>query len=1084
MNRGALVVGSSKASIQAALDLADSGIGVTLVEVSPFLGDLDGGRAPSLPEMLQLVKHPRITLLTDAQVTSCYEHGTQVSIQHGPRYVDLDRCTACGDCASVCPMPLEVPNDQPERCAVYKPHPQAVPNVYAIEKVGTAPCRSACPIDQRVQGYIALIREGHFAEAYLTIKEENPFPSICGRVCNHRCESACNRAAVDAPLNVMGLKRFVADWAAEHPAEIAAARARHRPLSSKSPVGSEKRVAVIGGGPAGLTCSLDLVRMGYQATVFEAQPVAGSMMRLGVPDHRLPPHVVQREIDDIVAAGVELKLNHRVEDMAALLNDGYDAIFIAVGAHVGLELPILGADLPDVFRATDFLRAANLGEPLDVNRKRVLVIGGGNVGLDVAQTALRTGAAWVGMSCLESRDEMPAFEWEIQDAEEEGVEIFPSRNFKEVTGTGYVDGEWVPGVRCTRVNFRGFVDGRLDMDEIPGTEEIIPADVIVFAVGQWPDLTGAPEGLELIRGRWLVADQETQLTNLPSVSAGGDVVTGSRFIVDAIAAGHKAAHALDTYLRTGVPAGWQATNPSQAIVELAPQEARAKLRECDAHYAADILRRELPKRAPDERKKSFVEMYRGFSAEEAMAEAQRCLVCGACSECLACVRICQAEAIDHLQEPEMVTLDAGAIIWADGPPPTLPEVTEGRLYHLSSDDPLIASALTVRVMADLARYRQGPAVLAAHSHPAGDSPRIGLFICRCGDRIDQVLNVDRLVSELGSLPHVVRATSHSFSCQPETAEKIKRVVAEHDLDRMVLDACSCCSLDQVCDSCTFQRVRCKKNLLGVPHDLLPLPAEFVNIREQCAWVHRDDPAMAMAKAKRLIAAAVAKASLFSHALRPVVEIEGPVLVAGPGAAAIICANALRRQNLPVAHCEELPVAIDGSLGQFTVTLRRDARQWQVDASAIVLAPVEDVQSSQILPQHGIFICPADGNPDLTGRAMAAQVGAVVGSGWIVADHNVARVDPTRCLGCATCETVCQYQAVRVVKLDPTEPDPIQLLMETAGRSPLQEVKMVAQVNAALCQGCGTCAATCPSTAIVAGYSSDKQIKAMLGAILV
>ncbi len=572
MNREALIVGSGQASVQAALDLADSGISVTLVEASPFLGGTQDNRNASIPQMLQLVKHPRITLLTDARITSYYENGRQVSIQHGPHYVDLDRCTACGDCVTVCPMPLESSKDQVDRRAIYKTHVQAVPNVYAIEKVGTAPCRSACPIDQRAQGYIALIREGHFAEAYLTIKEENPFPSICGRVCNHRCEEACNRSLVDAPVNIMGLKRFVADWAAEHPAEISAAQARRRSRPADAFSRPKKRVAIVGGGPAGLTCALDLVRMGYRATVFEAQPVAGGMMRLGIPDHRLPPDVVQREIDDILAAGVELKLEHRVDDMGALLEEGYDAIFIAVGAHIGLELPILGADLPDVHRATDFLRAANLGEPLEVEGQRVMVIGGGNVGLDVAQTALRSGASWVGIACLESREKMPAFDWEIRDAEEEGVELFPGRNFQEVTGTGYVDGEWVTGVRCTRVDFRGFVDGRLDMDEIPNTEEIIPADVIVFAVGQWPDLTGAPEGLERFRGRWLVADQETQLTNLPSVSAGGDVVTGTRFIVDAIAAGHKAAHALDTYLRTGRPAAWQATNPSQKIVELPPRK--------------------------------------------------------------------------------------------------------------------------------------------------------------------------------------------------------------------------------------------------------------------------------------------------------------------------------------------------------------------------------------------------------------------------------------------------------------------------------------------------------------------------------
>ncbi len=464
-----------------------------------------------------------------------------------------------------------------------------------------------------------------------------------------------------------------------------------------------------------------------------------------------------------------------------------------------------------------------------------------------------------------------------------------------------------------------------------------------------------------------------------------------------------------------------------------------------------------------------------------MAEARRCLVCGACSECLACVRVCQAGAIDHLQEPETSTLEAGAIIWGDSTAPALPEVTEGRFYHLAEDNPLAASALTARVMADLARYRQGPAVSGLRPRPAGNTPRIGLFICRCGDRIDGVLDVDRLVGELDSLPGVVHAASLSFACQPETAHKIRETAVEQDLDRMVLAACSCCSLDQICDSCTFQRVRCKTNLLGLPHDLLPLPIGFVNIREQCAWVHQDEPAMA--KARRLIAAAVARVSLLAPTPRPLVEIEGPVLVAGPGAAALACANALRRQNLPVAHCAEWPLAINGSLGGFIVTLRSDEWQWQVNASAIVLAPAEEEGCEQFDPQRGIFLCPPGEQFELVGQAIATQVGALLGSGRILADQNVARVDITRCLGCGTCESVCEYQAVRVVEREHPELDPVQTLMEATGRSTSQEVAMVAQVNAALCQGCGTCAATCPSTAIVAGYSSDRQIKAMLEAIL-
>ncbi len=1097
---GALIVGSNQAAVQAALDLADSGIPVLLVERSPFL---DGGYASQLPipQMLRLILHGNITLLTDAHVTSCYKSGREVRIWRDSRYVDLEKCVACGDCADICPMPLQAlgVGEPAEHAAIHKPLPYAVPNVYAIEKAGTAPCRNACPIDQRAQGYIALIREGRFAEAYLTIKQENPFPSICGRVCNHRCEEACNRAKVDAPLNVMGLKRFVADWAAEHPDEIAAAlqqfgagrngKGEHRP---------EKRIAVIGGGPAGLTCALDLVRLGYQVTVFEAQPVAGGMMRLGVPDYRLPPDVVQREIDEIVAAGVDLKLDSRIEDMGALLEQGYDAIFIAVGAHVGAQLPILGADLPDVYLATDFLRAANLGERIDVAGRRVVVIGGGNVGLDVAQISVRSGAAWVGVTCLEPRDKMPAFESEIRDAEEEGVEIFPQRTFKEVTGSSYVDGEWVTGVRCVQVDFRGFVGGRPDMDEIPGTEEIMPADVVVFAVGQWPDLTGIPDGIERYRGRWLVADKETQVTNLPGVTAGGDVVTGTRFIVDAIAAGHKAAHALDTYLRTGTPAGWQATNPSQEVVEFTEAEARARLQRGDARYAADLTRREMVKLPADERIKGFMEVQRGFTPEEAMAEARRCLVCGACSECLACVRVCQADAIDHLQQPEEMAVEAEVVIWAEDEPPPITESMAGHLYTLPDDDPRRASTVVAQAMAELAFRRMPRSALATGTLAGPVEPRIGVFVCRCGDKIGGLLDVDGLIDGARSLADVAYSQALPFSCQPEATVVMRNAVRRHRLNRIVLAACACCTLDQTCESCTYQRVRCKRNLLGLPLDWLQSPPppgdesgggiliEFVNIREQCAWAHRDEPALSMLKAGRLIAAAVVKAGLSSSTSRPIIEISGRVLVAGEGEAATVCANALRMQSLAVAHSEQIPTAVTGSFGQFDVTLQSDRWQWQVDASVVVLAPAESNQVAHLRSRPGLYLCEPEEDAWTAGMAMAAKVGALLGSGRIVPDRNVARVDPSRCLGCGTCEEVCEYLAIRPVEVRSfPEKDPVRELAEMTGTAPrVEAVRMLAQVNAALCQGCGVCAAHCPSSAIQAGYLADEEIEAMLSALLV
>ena len=271
------------------------------------------------------------------------------------------KCTGCGDCALACPIsrPNEFNAELNDRKAVYKRYPQAIPNAFSIEKLGEAPCRNACPIEQRAMGYVALIRERRFADAYRTIKEDNPFPSVCGRVCNHKCEDACSRGENGhEAVNIMHLKRFVTDWAFEHPEEVKAAYASGRQIEPDES-GLGKKVAIIGSGPAGMAAANDLISKNYAVTVFEALSVAGGMMRVGIPEYRMPYDLVQKEIDEITARGVELKLNQRVDDAAELLTE-YDAVFVATGAHTGVKLPIPGNDLKDVHLATDFLRDVSL----------------------------------------------------------------------------------------------------------------------------------------------------------------------------------------------------------------------------------------------------------------------------------------------------------------------------------------------------------------------------------------------------------------------------------------------------------------------------------------------------------------------------------------------------------------------------------------------------------------------------------------------------------------------------------------------------------------------------------------------------
>lgn len=695
----ALVVGAGIAGIQAALDLAESGIKVFLLERSPAIG----GTMPQLdktfptndcamcilsPKLVEVGRHLNVELITCAEIEDLSgEPGNFTArIRQHPRFVDTAKCTGCGDCSAACPiqLPDEFNGSLSKRKAIYKLYPQAIPNAYGIDKLGTAPCRDACPVHQRAQGYLALVAEGRYADAYRTILDDNPFPSICGRVCNHRCEEACNRGQADAPVNIMGVKRFVADWAWENLTTDQIAKDH----SGEALQG--RRVAVVGAGPAGLACARDLVRQGCAVTVFEALPVPGGMMRVGVPAHRLPHEVVQREVDAILAEGIELRLNERIQDVEALLGE-YAAVFVAIGAHGAVKLPIPGSDLPGVYLSTDLLREVSLtvtgkgnsdpGLPdwnSLVRGQRVLVLGGGDVAVDAAMTAGRLGAAWVGMACLESRQQMPAHSWELEDAIEEEIQLLPSRTFKEITQSG---GK-VTGVRTVQVNFRGFVEGRPDFDELPGTEEIIPADIVIFAIGQRPE-SGCLRQAKVQRNGRVEVDPATLATSIPGVFAGGDSVTGTNSIVAAIAAGHKAASSISAYLLGVSLPSQQNGKIAGGVAKLTPPEVHMAI---SSGTASAGSRSEPVKCDPLERRQDFREISMALNEEQARAEAARCLRCGVCSECNQCVYACRAGAIHHDEVEKQIELQVGAVVLAAGlepmPGSIRPEYGFGRFKNV------------------------------------------------------------------------------------------------------------------------------------------------------------------------------------------------------------------------------------------------------------------------------------------------------------------------------------------------------------------------------------------------------------------
>ena len=614
--------------------------------------------------MVSVGRHKNIKLLSYSEVeeVSGYIGNFNVRVRRKPRYIDESVCTGCGECARVCPVDIPNPFDLnlSTRKATYRHSPQAVPGAYTIEKQGIAPCRDACPTDQRAQGYIALVRQKRYADAYWAIRRENPFPSVCGRVCNHRCEDACSRGKYDEPVNIMGIKRFIADWAYEHRDELDDMRDKSlagTPFSEDPPI-TGKKVAIIGAGPAGLTAAMDLVRLGHKVKIFESLSVAGGMMRVGIPPHRLPSERIDWEVQQILDEGIELELNTWQDDIYGLFDQGYDAVLVATGGHRAQKLSIRNSNHPDNWLSLTLLRQVALGEQIDLRNRKVAVLGGGNVALDAARTAIRLGKPEVHMICLEPRGEMPGFEWEIKVAEQEGVQLFPGRSFKEIV----IEDEKIVGVRCVEVDFRGFTKGRPDMDEIPGSEHIIPADLVIWAVGQGPDFSCLPaDGSIHTRYPIGIVTDDEMMTSLPGVFCAGDVRRGMTFfVVDAIGEGHHVARCIDRYLSG--EAGLR--EPIKLdVVELSAEEANSRIQNGRASEHSRVPISSIPL---EDRHNNFREVDLTLTEEEVLAEAERCLGCGVCSECLECVAACEIGAINHNMQEEYLNLNVGAIILATG----------------------------------------------------------------------------------------------------------------------------------------------------------------------------------------------------------------------------------------------------------------------------------------------------------------------------------------------------------------------------------------------------------------------------------
>ena len=545
-----IIFGGDPAGVAAALEQAEAGMQVTLVESSPGLGGeripqtriISGDDAFVDPNLEAVLRHPNIRVIDNAQVqkTAADNGNFHLKIKRRTPRVDREKCNDCKACIKVCPIHMY--DDFNEgvgfRTAIDYFNPTTGYNIF---KEDMPVCQATCPANLDIRSYVGLIADGKYAESLAKIRERLPFALSIGRVCPHPCETACNRGYMDEPISICTLKRYVADYEMKENVKA--------PVEVPDEFHKEK-VAIIGAGPAGLTCGYFLAKAGYKSVCFEALPEPGGMFRYGIPEYRLPTPTLMREIDWICSHGIDLRCDTRIgKDITfEQIQKEFDAVFLGVGAHLGMKLQIKGEDMKGVVDGVDFLREANMGKPVNAKGK-VIVIGGGNVAMDAARVSWRAGFEEVHVLYRRTKKEMPASPWEIDAAEHEGVK------FQYLVAPVEVVGEngRMKGLKCLRMELgEPDASGRRRPIPVEGSEFIVEAETLIPAIGQRPDLAFVPDGSGIDITRWntFAVNHSDYMTNVPGVFSAGDVETGPDIAIRACAGGRKAADGIVRYLRS------------------------------------------------------------------------------------------------------------------------------------------------------------------------------------------------------------------------------------------------------------------------------------------------------------------------------------------------------------------------------------------------------------------------------------------------------------------------------------------------------------------------------------------------------